>query len=110
MVFGVYQKLFKDALAMSVLKKIGRNQLYIDPGFEKEVAALKRKRFRREISNFGFWQQYKKALLKSAAKNKKILQQMLKIVDKKITKQFREADKKEKKGPKPEFPDLSLPA
>ena len=91
----------------SLLKRIARNQMVLDKQFAKELLVLQRKLYAKKVSPKAFWEQYKKALLKSVEKNKKALTGILKKTDKEMKARFSEAERKKAKGEPPI--DLSLP-
>ena len=94
----------------ALIKRVAKTQVLIDKEFASDVVNTRRKLFQHKISGSEFWEQYKKALLKSVGKNKKTVQAMFSKVDKEMKKRFKEAEKEEKEAPeKTKFPDLSLP-
>jgi ribosomal protein S17E len=95
-------------LETALIKKIARNQAAVDTDFAKQVVELRMKLLQKKITGEKFWEEYKKALLKSAEKNKKTLQELFQKTDKTITQQFKQAQEQEKQQPEKTI-DLSLP-
>lgn len=99
---------FGFAWQTHLIKQMGKIQLLVDPRFKNELHALQLKIYAKKITGPKFWEEYKKILLKSVGKDKKILQELLKKTNKKLTQQFKEAEKQAPKEQKPPI-DLSLP-
>lgn len=94
-----------------LIKRIANMQLFLDKKFIKEYVELRAKLYTKKISGLKFWEQYKKALLRSVQGNKALLNSLLRKTDNEMKRRFKEAERTEKKEAKEEKPviDLSLP-
>ncbi|MFH1224171.1 MAG: hypothetical protein V1676_00020 [Candidatus Diapherotrites archaeon] len=97
-------------LYQEMLKEVARFQMQLDRKFAEKVLDLKSKLLKREISATAFWNGYKKILLESVGKDKKLIGELVKKMDKKMKERCVEAEKEEKKNKGKPPIDLSLPS
>jgi hypothetical protein len=90
-----------------MVREIARFQQGMDSQFELQLLELRSKLFLKKITPKKFWEEYKKLLLKSIAKNESKIKKILKNADKEMNLSFKEAEK-EPIEEKPKI-DLSLP-
>lgn len=90
-----------------IVREIARFQQSIDTDFEDKLFSLRIKMRSQIITPEKFWEEYKKALLKSVSKDKKTVTDILKKADKEMLLLFKHA----RKLPQEEKPkiDLRLP-
>lgn len=95
----------------AMIKRIANMQLFLDKNFIKDYIELRKNLYTKKITGLKFWEQYKKALLKSVQGNREIVNSLLRKTDNEMKRRFKEAEKAERKEMKEEKPviDLSLP-
>lgn len=96
-------------LYQEMLKEVARFQMRLDRKFAEKVIDLRSKLFKRELSATAFWDGYKKILLESIGRDKKLVQELITKMDKRMKEQCKEAEKEEKKNKGKPLIDLSLP-
>lgn len=104
----------KFALYSSLLKGVARFQMGVDRRFSDKWWSLRRKVLDKKITATAFWLEYKKILIDSASRDKKIVKHLIGKIDREMTQLCKETEKAEKKRAKEkeeEKPplDLSLP-
>ncbi|MBN2126795.1 MAG: hypothetical protein JW703_00205 [Candidatus Diapherotrites archaeon] len=90
-----------------MVREIARFQQALDPQFELQLFELRSKMLLKKITPKKFWEEYKKLLLKSIAKNELKIKKILSNADKEMSISFNQAEKEPTEEP-PKI-DLRLP-